>query len=248
MNQQELQTFKYKFILTMSIFLLVISIVLETGGVLTLSNSLMTTSVDIKQMSTANVAMKSGVSTTYKKIIEVKNNETIKETGQIKNISNPVNERVWYLPTEYGTITSYPSYGHVAYDITSPRGTQEVIYPVARGIISSIYRDNAGALIVTVRHLINGKYYTSQYAHLSSYANIYVGEEVTPFTPLGWMGTTGRSTGVHLHIALLDCNMFGSTDMCSDLNGFFSYGKIRFSQGFTGLSNVINVPYQWYSR
>lgn len=112
-------------------------------------------------------------------------------------------------------------------------------------MISNIYYDNAGAKIVTVRHYIDGKYYSSQYVHLSNFADIYIGEEVTPFTPLGWMGTTGISTGVHLHIALLDCNMFGDTDMCSTLNGFFNYGKIRFNEGFRGLSEVIEVPYTW---
>ena len=69
-------------------------------------------------------------------------------------------KQIWYLPTEVGRISQYPNYGHVAYDITSPRGTQETIHPVANGVISGIYTDSAGALIVTVLHDINGEKYT----------------------------------------------------------------------------------------
>lgn len=158
--------------------------------------------------------------------------------------------QIWYLPTEMGTITSYVSASHFALDITSPRGSAEPIYPVANGTISGIYRDSAGANIVTVTHNINGQYYTSQYVHLSSYApNLYIGKPVTVNDYLGFMGTTGRSTGVHLHLAVLDCSIFDSNDPnCSGLNGFFRYGRTRYYQGFLGLQSVMNVPYSWTSR
>ncbi len=161
-----------------------------------------------------------------------------------------VPEIVWRLPTERGRVTQNPSYGHVAYDITSPRGSYETIYPISDGYISGIYRDNAGALIVTVLHIFNGKKYTSQYVHLSSYdPGIYVGKRVDTNTPLGKMGTTGYSTGVHLHIALLDCALFDKNDpYCKDLNDFFQYGRIRFQQGYIGLGSVINMPAVWNTR
>lgn len=246
-KERENYIFKKKCILWTSIFLLLISIGLYADDGLSYDNNFEITSIDIREMATASIAIKVGKVEKNKKLIEVEpeteerndsqSNPTVQRVSQI--------ERIWYLPTEYGIITTYPNYYHVAYDITSPRGSAEIIYPVARGTISNIYYDNAGAKIVTVRHFIDGKYYSSQYVHLSNFANIYVGQEVDPFTPLGWMGTTGISTGVHLHIAFLDCNMFGNTDMCSDLNGFFNYGKIRFNQGFYGLSEVIDVPYSW---
>ncbi|MBQ1551301.1 MAG: hypothetical protein IIZ67_04275, partial [Bacilli bacterium] len=47
-------------------------------------------------------------------------------------------ERIWYLPTNNGNISQYPSYGHAAYDITSPNGQNEIIFPIANGTISSI--------------------------------------------------------------------------------------------------------------
>lgn len=158
-------------------------------------------------------------------------------------------KRIWYLPTEMGTITSYPSASHFALDITSPRGTGEAIYPVANGVISSIYTDYAGAKIVMVNHNINGKVYTSQYVHLSRYApNLYVGKPVTINDYLGFMGQTGIATGNHLHIALVDCSYLNGNSSCPNLNSFFTYGKSRYYQGFKGLQSVMNVPTSWTSR
>lgn len=161
-----------------------------------------------------------------------------------------VPKRIWYLPTEMGTITTYPSASHFALDITSPRGASEAIYPIANGVISGIYRDYAGANIVTVTHNIDGKVYTSQYVHLSKYApNLYVGKPVTINDYLGFMGRTGIATGVHLHLAVVDCSIFDANDAnCRDLNGFFRYGRTRYYQGFRGLQSIIDVPSSWTNR
>lgn len=248
MNKRELYQFKSKCILMTSVFLLLLSVVLTSNSIVSIGNFELT-SINIKEMATASVSVKIGEATLKKKLIEVKDIPSTKEEDtEIKNVSNIVNTKIWYLPTEIGIVTQYPNYSHVAFDITSPRGSSEIIYPIAAGVISGIYRDNAGALIVTVRHNINGQIYSSQYVHLSRYANIYIGQEVTPFTPLGWMGTTGWSTGNHLHISLMDCNFFGNEDMCSTVGGFINYEHLRYTQGFTGIANVMEVPYQWYSR
>jgi len=154
------------------------------------------------------------------------------------------------LPTEKGIVTQYPSYRHIAYDITSPRGSNENIFPIANGEISAIYEDSAGAKIVTIRHNINGVMYTSQYVHLASYAaGLYVGKPVTINDCIGKMGTTGISTGIHLHISVVDnCDLFGSEGNCRDLNSFYRHNRTRFSNGFRGLGSVINVPPVWNSR
>lgn len=160
---------------------------------------------------------------------------------------NSTNQRIWYLPTENGSITTYPNPGHTAYDITSWRGTAETIYPIANGVVSGIYTDSYGALIITVLHDIDGVKYTSQYVHLSSYANgMYVGKPVTINDPLGQMGTTGWSTGVHLHIGVLDCALFDPNDPnCPDLNGWHRYGQKRLSENFYGLGVLVYVPQSW---
>lgn len=56
---------------------------------------------------------------------------------------------------------------------------------------------------VVIRHKIDGKFYTSCYAHLKE-GSIAVkkGQKVTAGTVLGKMGTTGDSTGKHLHFEI----------------------------------------------
>ncbi len=223
--------------------------------------------INIKDMAQTKVATKSDTTkvsiidsvftgSTNSEVEEVAlpNNKGFQEvefTGVRKIVNKPTPpKKIWYLPTEMGNVTQNPHYGHVALDITSPRGSNELIFPVANGKISSIYRDSAGALIVTVLHNINGKNYTSQYVHLSSYASgLYVGKQVTINDCLGRMGTTGNSTGVHLHLAVLDCGLFVPGDRnCSDLNGFFRYANYRYGQGYIGLGTMMRVPGSWNQR
>lgn len=215
--------------------------------------------VNTKDMAKANVTNKVKSTNLFSSIVQGK---SLKEVEMAKVVENELPEkkdsaeaskeprRIWYLPTETGTITQYPSYYHVAYDITSYRGSAETIFPVANGKISGIYTDPAGALMVTVLHDIDGKKYTSMYGHLAYYAEgLYVGKDVTINDGLGQMGTTGNSTGIHLHMTLLDCALFDPNDpYCKDLNGWYNYDKLRISQGFYGLGVVLNVPNTWYNR
>lgn len=255
---------KQKSIVLLSLILFAVAIGLETKDYFIVNEYTINYEyVNVKDMTAAKVANKvdnSGFLENLLKITTRQNLEAVslnkdnveeKEMQKTEN-SQPVNipRRVWYLPTEIGTITQWPNYGHVAYDLTSWRGMGETIHPVANGTISGIYTDMYGALIVTVLHNVNGVKYTSQYVHLSSYAQgIYVGKPVTINDALGQMGTTGNSTGVHLHIAVLDCALFDPADAnCRDLNGWYNYDKIRFQQGFQGLGALIEVPWTWSSR
>ena len=259
-----------KCIITISMALLLISMGLQMYRVYSIGgygNSYEITyeSVDIKNMSKAAVAQKEDKSTIINTIVHGNiDNGPIKEVELPKVekvVSQPtekqseqqpqVPQKIWYLPTEQGYVTQNPSYSHAtAVDISSARGSAETIYPVANGVISGIYIDNAGALVVAVNHDINGQKYTSLYAHLSSYADgIYVGKPVTPFDPLGQMGTTGYSTGIHLHLVLVDCSLFDPNDAsCHDLNSYFNYTKQRQSEGFIGFESVYYVPSSWWNR
>lgn len=250
---------KQKRIIRISLILVGISMFLVLAKGLNLEDnsfSLAYEYINTKDMATVEVAYKKGVAdgNSYTAVVkdEFKTSPKIEE-AQLQTMNNSLalkNKVNWYLPVENGIITQTPSYNHVAFDITSTRGVYETIFPIANGTISGIYTDNAGAKIVTVHHVIDGVNYTSQYVHLSSYAdNIYVGKEVTINDALGQMGATGIATGVHLHIAVIDCTMFDPNDAnCSDLGRFYRYIRLRYTQGFAGLYNVIDVPYRWYSR
>ena len=64
------------------------------------------------------------------------------------------------------------------------------------------------------------------------------------------MGSTGNSSGVHLHMALVDnCNLFSKGTGCTkDLGSYFTYGRKRYYSGFRGLGSVMKVPKSWSSR
>ena len=258
-----------KIILTIAISIIMISIGLQTVKAYEQEDyNFDFEYINTKDMANVTVKEKSDVQKNYSLVSLLVNNtgtsgeveEVPLENKEVEEVqSEPVNKesetpepprRVWYLPTEMGTISQSPHYGHAAYDITSPRGSSEPIFPVANGTITNIYRDPAGALVVTVHHVIDGKSYTSQYAHLSTFANnIYIGKPVTVNDSLGLMGTTGNSTGVHLHFALVDCALYDPNDpYCKDLNGFFNYANTRINQGYFGLGVHMYVPYSWTSR
>lgn len=262
MNPYEQYIAKGKIILTISVIFLALSIMLYVSSNLTFDKKdyeFTLSTYNIQEMAKAKVSVKkqkkNNIFTTIVSNISTETSKFEPVTLENKNkeevVEEPVvNKQIWYLPTEKGYITQYAHAGHMALDITSGRGTNERIYPVADGVISGIYKDNAGALIVTVSHNINGQYYSSEYAHLSWYASgIYVGKPVTVNDPLGGMGATGIATGIHLHITVLDCNLFDPNDPnCATKSQFYNYRRTRFNQGFYGLSSLMQVPYSWQSR
>ena len=248
--------FRGKLIITLSVAFLVLSIIIQIKPIFANNDlDLAYNYINIKDVAVTDVSMKDSNSTILDNLFaEVKPNDLngMSETklGQVENTVATTPQPTWRLPTEVGYVTQNPSYGHVALDISSPRGTGENIFPIANGVISGIYRDGNGALIVTIYHNINGQDYTSQYVHLSRYApNLYVGKPVTVNDSIGLMGSTGYSTGVHLHVTLLDCHLFDPSDTrCPDLNSFFRYANSRYNQGYFGMWAVMYIPGSWTSR
>jgi murein DD-endopeptidase MepM/ murein hydrolase activator NlpD len=121
----------------------------------------------------------------------------------------PVPAGAWIRPTA-GTVTS--GYGfrwgtlHAGVDIAGPRDTP--VYAAADGTVvraecTSAYCDRDGNLSLTgygnLVELDHGGGVTTRYAHLSAYTAT-AGRRVSAGTLLGFQGSTGNSTGVHLHL------------------------------------------------
>jgi murein DD-endopeptidase MepM/ murein hydrolase activator NlpD len=82
---------------------------------------------------------------------------------------------------------------HKGMDIRAPKGTP--IYAAADGtVIKSGSFDGWGNLVV----LQHGDLYTTYYAHMNE-IKIEAGKQVKKGAVIGTVGTTGRSTGDHLH-------------------------------------------------
>jgi murein DD-endopeptidase MepM/ murein hydrolase activator NlpD len=84
---------------------------------------------------------------------------------------------------------------HRGVDFAAPRGTP--IYAAGHGVVERIGRNGGYGKYVRIRH--NSTYKTA-YAHLKSYAKgMKRGVRVKQGQVIGYVGSTGNSTGPHLH-------------------------------------------------
>jgi murein DD-endopeptidase MepM/ murein hydrolase activator NlpD len=94
-----------------------------------------------------------------------------------------------------------PINGHAGYhtgiDLLAPYMTP--VYATAAGIVSySGYRDDYGK-VVEIEH---GNGIATRYAHLHR-QTVSVGQRVAAHTQIGFLGSTGRATGPHVHYEVL---------------------------------------------
>ena len=84
-------------------------------------------------------------------------------------------------------------------DIPAPGGTK--IYCAAAGTVTKSCYNKAYGNMIQVKHS-NGM--STMYAHMNKPALYKVGAKVSQGTVLGYVGTTGWSTGNHLHFSVLN--------------------------------------------
>lgn len=88
---------------------------------------------------------------------------------------------------------------HKGIDIGGSSG--DPVYAAAAGVVYRSYTSSSYGNVVFITHYINGQTYDTVYAHLSSRA-VSEGDVVKQGQYIGAKGTTGQSTGVHLHFEL----------------------------------------------
>ncbi len=126
-------------------------------------------------------------------------------SGSGSNMILPPSVSGFYRPMESGYVTqNWMNAGHLGMDMSNTDKTIE-IHPIATGVVFKKYYDNAGALVLKIRHNVNGTYLYSTYAHLSAWY-VNEGDLVTPDTVIGRMGNTGYSFGAHLHLEITTCD------------------------------------------
>lgn len=114
-----------------------------------------------------------------------------------------------YITSEYGYRNAIWLNGklissagmHEGIDLSNGLGKNNPVYSTANGKVAAVWYDRWGGNQVTIHHKINGKSYSSTYAHLDRIL-IKKGEIVTKDTVIGYMGATGSATGYHLHFAI----------------------------------------------
>lgn len=174
---------------------------------------------------------------------------------------------VFLRPIKNGYVTSFTGYRwicftengkqkceykfHKGIDIGSKTGKNTPIYSIGNGVITKVWHDYYNAKMVTIQYqLTNGQYYTANYAHLSRYGSgIYEGmkpKKVDSNTIIGYMGDTGKVTGVHLHLEVYPCRLWDDKQ-CSYWNTYESFAKNLFDAGkYKGSESVISFPSKTY--
>lgn len=108
-------------------------------------------------------------------------------------------------PLQYSRVSSGFSYArkhpvtrkvqpHTGVDYAAPAGTP--VMTIGDGVVTSVKYEGAGGNTVRIRH---NSVYSTAYLHLSKYAKgLKVGQRVRQGEVIGYVGSTGRSTGPHL--------------------------------------------------
>ena len=88
---------------------------------------------------------------------------------------------------------------HKGLDFAAPKGTP--IFAAGNGVVEYVGRNGGYGKYIRIRH--NSSYKTA-YAHLNSYKKgLYKGLRVNQGDVIGYVGSTGVSTGPHLHYEVI---------------------------------------------
>lgn len=129
-------------------------------------------------------------------IAETPKEEAIVSVADTLKDSLKTNVKIHY-PVEKVVINQGYSFFHPGTDFGANIG--DTVYPMEAGKVTQAGRDFTGyGNRVIVEHE-NG--FETLYAHLSK-IEVAVGDQVDPFTEIGKVGITGRTTGPHLHFEI----------------------------------------------
>ena len=107
--------------------------------------------------------------------------------------------RNYRITSSYGIRTD-PFSGHLSMhhgiDLAAPEGTE--VYAIADGIVTAIGNDPVYGIYIIISHSNN---WTSLYGHLQRVETV-LRSDVRSGNLIGRVGTTGQSTGPHLHFEL----------------------------------------------
>ncbi len=132
---------------------------------------------------------------------------TSKPTGGSAGVGNVVSGVTWLLPCSYSAFTSpfgyryHPISGkwqmHNGVDLSGSTGTPILATRSGYVTVASFQEGGAGYYVA----LSHGDGYGSIYMHMTHYI-VSVGQYVDAGEVIGYMGSTGGSTGTHLHFGI----------------------------------------------
>lgn len=128
-------------------------------------------------------------------------------SGGTAGTQSNVGGKTWLIPCSYTRFSSpfgeriHPVYGypkfHYGVDLAAPSGTP--IVATRSGVVTVATFSSSAGYYVTVDHQDG---YSSKYLHMTHYI-VSPGMSVTAGQVIGYVGSTGVSTGAHLHFSIL---------------------------------------------
>jgi murein DD-endopeptidase MepM/ murein hydrolase activator NlpD len=107
--------------------------------------------------------------------------------------TNPLGDAPYHLTAGFGSCSNLWSNCHTGQDMATPVGTN--VYAASAGTVISAKWGGAYGNLVKIQHADGVQ---TWYAHLSSFT-VAAGAPVQPGTLIAHSGSTGNSTGPHLH-------------------------------------------------
>lgn len=117
----------------------------------------------------------------------------------------------------------YPD--HTGIDLANYGDTSTPVYAAQAGTVIRAGWHSAYGNHVMITHNIDGRIFTTVYAHMHSAPYVSVGQQVSRGAQLGTMGNTGNSFGAHLHFEIYE--------------GYYNYPYA------SNPRNYINFPSSW---
>lgn len=146
--------------------------------------------------------------------------------GSSNPVVDPSGNWYWPLPGYYYISSVYggryhPITGvwetHTGTDIPAPGGTP--IQCAKDGVVTTVVPESAGSSYGNYVIVYHGNGYATLYAHMQSLATVSVGDTVSAGQVIGYVGTTGSSTGNHLHFELrINGNRASALDLYPNLS------------------------------
>lgn len=128
---------------------------------------------------------------------------------------------------------------HRGLDITT--GTSKLVYSMLTGIVHSKGTDDSQGnwIVIKDNNPLSQFYgYATLYMHLAQPSDLNVGDSVIQGQYVAMEGTTGHSTGIHLHVEMQDLNRFNN-------RWHWSYTKSDYIDPteFMGIDNVAGTSW-----
>ncbi len=128
-------------------------------------------------------------------------------TGGSGGASNNVGGVTWLVPINYTHFSSpfgyrlHPIYGdyrmHYGVDLSAPQGTP-IVASRSGKVTTTAYESGGAGYYVNINH---GDGFSTRYMHMTHYI-VSPGEYVSAGQVIGYCGSTGASTGPHLHFSV----------------------------------------------